>query len=58
MIGEGSTIATLTNRFLTLNMNTKHNHPRLDLVKHVGVYQPFIPRVNIIQTITDLYFGG
>lgn len=43
--------------FLPLQMNRKHNHPRLDLVKHIGEFQVLIPCMDIAQAIADLYFG-
>jgi hypothetical protein len=45
-----------TEGFLTLNMNTKHHHSRLNFVKYTGVFQSFVAAVDVAKAIANLYF--
>lgn len=39
-------------------MNTENNHPRLDLVQHIGVNEVPVAGMEITLPVADLYFGG
>ncbi len=48
---------TKTYCFLPLNMNCKHDHPRLDVIEHPRVLKRFVAAVQIVDAVADFYFG-
>lgn len=43
---------------LSFQMDTEHNHPRLDLVEYTGVNQVWVTGMEIPHAVADLYFRG